>query len=136
MTAQLQIRTRRQAEGTCQEETLTAAGVYRQTPRGWQVTYPEGEGVTVVLAAAPGEVTVTRRGAARSRLVFRPGERYEGLYGTPYGAFDLALTAHTVRYDLSPAGGRVELGYVLTLGGGDADMEITVDIRTDQPKGI
>lgn len=136
MTAALRIHTRRQAEGEVSEETLTAAGVYRQLPAGWQLTYPEGDGVTVTLAAAPGEVTVTRRGAARSRMVFRPGERYEGVYGTPYGAFDLAVTTHSLLCSLTRSGGRVELRYTLTLGGGDAEMAIAIDVTPDQSKGI
>lgn len=135
MTARLRIRTRQQAEGDIREETLSAAGVYRPVPAGWQLTYPEGEGVTVTLVAAPHEVTVTRRGAARSRLVFRPGERYEGIYGTPYGAFDLAVYTHSLTCGLTGSGGRVALNYTLTLGGADAEMEIEIDVRCQMADG-
>lgn len=130
MTARLRIRTRQTAEGERSEDLRTALGVYRPAAEGWQLTYPEGEGVTAVLTAAPGEVTVTRRGALSSRLVFRPGERTMTAYRTPYGVFDLAVTTHALFWDLSPAGGRIRLSYTLTFGGGDTHTEVLIDLKT------
>ena len=65
-----------------------------------------------------GMVTVARKGAFASDLVFRQGHRFEGSYHTPYGDLSMGIYPTQVDYSVNPEGdGAVSLRYQLDIQG-------------------
>ena len=95
------------------------------------LTYTEnGEGgrvftdITVIGKA----VTVKRRGAIESEMLFSEGVTHDSIYEvTPY-KFDVTVTARKIRNSLTKDGGILDMFYNMKIGGADksARMKITV----------
>ena len=72
-------------------------------------------------------ITMNRGGSYATKMVFRLGCRYEGMYHTPFGDMDLALFCTRLGYDIGDDGGVMELSYQLDINGRFAamhDMEL------------
>lgn len=122
------------AESRLDHTEQTAEGIYSFRNGTHFVVYDEdgGEGhrtrSTVKLFA--GSFEVIKKGAARAHLVFRPGERSESLYDTPYGRLAVAFAVREVEVHLPGEDGPQALlsaraAYVLELEG-EAAAECTV----------
>ena len=96
---------------------LVTEGTMEFTQGGWDVSYEESaltglEGVTTVFRVEPGKVTLTRKGALNSQMVFQEGVPHDSLYQMPFGALMLTVKATSVFYDIVPDGGVIDLSYV------------------------
>ena len=95
------------------------------------LTYTEnGEGgrvFTDITVLGKG-VTVKRRGAIESEMLFSEGVTHDSIYEvTPY-KFDITVTARKIRNSLTKDGGILDMFYNMKIGGADksARMKITV----------
>jgi len=99
---------------------LVTEGVLEPTDKGWSLTYEESEltglaGVTTNFQVEPGCVTLSRQGPLSSTMVFREGVIHESLYRMEFGALLVTVCANRVRYELSNAGGTIDLTYAIEI---------------------
>ena len=114
---------------------LVTEGTMEFTGGGWNVTYEESaltglEGVTTIFRVEPGKVTLTRKGALNSRMVFEEGVEHDSLYQMPFGALMLSVKATHVFYDIVPDGGVIDLSYNINIENTEAGViDYHLDIR-------
>lgn len=95
---------------------LVTEGVMEQRDGGWDISYQESEltglaGVTTTFQIQPGKITLSRTGPLRSQMVFQEGLFHESLYEMQFGAMMVTVCASRVSYDITPAGGTVDIVY-------------------------
>lgn len=113
---------------------LVTEGILENTDKGWSLTYEESEltglaGVTTNFLIEPGCVTLNRKGPLSSTMVFQEGVFHDSLYRMEFGALLLTVCAKKVAYDLSPAGGTIDLSYTIEIeqtAAGFIDYHLTV----------
>ncbi len=114
---------------------LTTEGTMEFTKGGWDISYEESaltglEGVTTTFRVEPGQVTLTRKGALNSQMVFREGVSHDSLYQMPFGALLLTVKATSVFYDIVPDGGVIDLVYQIHIENTEAGIiDYHLDIR-------
>ena len=84
------------------------------------VTYAEkGEGgsVTTEILVSGNVVTVSRKGAIESSMRFEEGATHKSIYSIPPYRFDAEVKASKVKTELYPDKGRIELVYIMKVGG-------------------
>lgn len=102
---------------------------------GWDISYEESEltglaGVTTTFRVEPGKVTLTRKGALNSQMVFQEGISHDSLYQMPFGALMLTVKASFVYYDIVPDGGTIDLTYQINIENTEAGViDYHLDIR-------
>ena len=115
---------------------LVTEGTMEFTQGGWDITYEESEltgleGVTTTFRVEPGKVILTRTGKLNSQMIFQKGVAHESLYQMEFGALMIAVKAKQLYFDLTPAGGMIDLIYDIEIeqtAAGEVDYHL--DIRT------
>ena len=103
---------------------------------GWDISYEETEltgmaGVTTTFRVEPGKVTLDRKGALKSRMVFQENVVHDSLYQMPFGALMLTIQATRVFFDIVPDGGVIDLSYNITIENTESGVvDYHLDIRT------
>lgn len=113
-----------------------SAGFLRAAEDEMLLTYTEGEGESKVFSQVliRGEsVTVNRRGATESSIVLEIGKKQTSVYKVPPYAFDMEVEAKRIRNSMSLKGGRLDLFYLMTIGGQARKVRLTVDF---EPQGM
>ena len=114
---------------------LTTEGTMEFRNGGWDISYEESEltglaGVTTTFRVEPGKVTLDRKGALKSRMVFEQGVPHDSLYQMPFGALMLTVKATHVFYDIVPDGGVIDLTYNINIENTEAGViDYHLDIR-------
>ena len=114
---------------------LVTEGTMEFTNGGWDIAYEETaltglEGVTTVFRVEPDKVTLTRKGALNSQMVFQQGVPHDSLYQMPFGALLLTVNATSVFYDIVPDGGVIDLSYNIEIENTQAGViDYHLDIR-------
>ena len=102
---------------------MTTFGMLSGTPEHWKLRYTErqadsNEKHDITMTMGDGMVTVARKGAFGSDLVFRQGHRYEGSYRTPFGELSMGIFPTEVDYSINQDGdGAISLRYQLDIQG-------------------
>ena len=102
---------------------------------GWDISYEETEltgmaGVTTTFRVEPGKVTLDRKGALKSRMVFQENVVHDSLYQMAFGALMLTVKATRVFYDIVPDGGVIDLSYNINIENTEAGViDYHLDIR-------
>ena len=102
---------------------------------GWDISYEESEltglaGVTTTFRVEPDKVTLTRKGALNSQMIFQKGVVHESLYQMPFGALMLSVKATSVFFDILPEGGVIDLSYNIEIENTHAGViDYHLDIR-------
>lgn len=102
---------------------MTTFGTLSGDDREWKLRYTERRSDTdekhdIVMTMGGGKVTVTRKGAFASDMVFRKDHRFEGNYHTPFGDLTMGIFPTQVDYKISKEGdGEVSLRYQLDIQG-------------------
>ena len=73
----------------------------------------------VTLRMESGCVTMDRRGEYANTMVFVQGQRYEGMYYTPFGEIPMAIFTRDVQWTVGRDSGSVHLKYRLHIQGND-----------------
>ena len=71
----------------------------------------------ITLSISNKSVTMQRRGDYSNTMVFKKGQRYEGIYETPYGSMGLAVFARNVDCEIGDKNGAIHLKYQLDIQG-------------------
>ena len=114
---------------------LVTEGTMEFTDGGWDIAYEETaltgmEGVTTIFREEPDKVTLTRKGALNSQMVFQQGVPHDSLYQMPFGALLLTVNATSVFYDIVPDGGVIDLSYDINIENTQAGViDYHLDIR-------
>ena len=114
---------------------LVTEGTMEFTNGGWDIAYEETaltgmEGVTTIFRVEPDKVTLTRKGALNSQMVFQQGVPHDSLYQMPFGALLLTVNATSVFYDIVPDGGVIDLSYDINIENTQAGViDYHLDIR-------
>ena len=102
---------------------------------GWDISYEETEltgmaGVTTTFRVEPGKVTLERKGALKSQMIFQENVVHESLYQMPFGALMLSVKATSVFFDIVPDGGVIDLSYNIEIENTKAGViDYHLDIR-------
>jgi len=102
---------------------------------GWDISYEETEltglaGVTTTFRVEPDKVTLTRKGALNSQMIFQKNVVHESLYQMPFGALMLSVKATSVFFDILPEGGVIDLSYNIEIENTQAGViDYHLDIR-------
>ena len=115
---------------------LVTEGTLEKRPDGWVICYEESDltgmaGVTTCFQVEEEQITLTRSGKLQSQMVFRLGVLHESLYQMEFGALMIAVKAKQLYFDLTPAGGMIDLIYDIEIeqtAAGEVDYHL--DIRT------
>ena len=114
---------------------LVTDGTMEFVSGGWNISYEESEltgleGVTTTFRVEPGKVTLTRRGALNSQMIFQEGVSHDSLYQMAFGALMLTVKASHVFFDLVPDGGVIDLVYHIDIENTEAGIiDYHLDIR-------
>ena len=117
---------------------LVTEGTMEFVSGGWDISYEESaltglEGVTTVFRVEPGKVTLTRKGALNSQMVFQEGVAHDSLYQMAFGALMLTVKATSVFYDIVPDGGVIDLSYHINIENTEAGViDYHLDIRAKE----
>lgn len=114
---------------------LVTDGTMEFRSGGWDISYEESEltglaGVTTTFRVEPGMVTLTRKGALNSTMIFQKNVVHESLYQMPFGALMLAVKATRVVFDIVSDGGFIDLSYNINIENSEAGViDYHLDIR-------
>ena len=114
---------------------LVTDGTMEFRSGGWDISYEESEltglaGVTTTFRVEPGMVTLTRKGALNSTMIFQQNVVHESLYQMPFGALMLAVKATRVIFDIVSDGGFIDLSYNINIENSEAGViDYHLDIR-------
>ena len=114
---------------------LVTDGTMEFRSGGWDISYEEREltglaGVTTTFRVEPGMVTLTRKGALNSTMIFQQNVVHESLYQMPFGALMLAVKATRVVFDIVSDGGFIDLSYNINIENSEAGViDYHLDIR-------
>lgn len=114
---------------------LVTEGTIEFQNGGWDISYEESEltglaGVTTTFRVEPGKVTLTRKGALNSTMIFQENVVHESLYQMPFGALMLSVKATSVFFDIVPDGGVIDLSYNINIENSEAGViDYHLDIR-------
>jgi len=117
---------------------LVTEGTMEFRQGGWDISYEESaltglEGVTTTFRVEPDKVTLTRKGALNSQMVFQQGVPHDSLYQMPFGALLLTVKATSVFYDIVPDGGVIDLSYNINIENTEAGViDYHLDIRAKE----
>ena len=114
---------------------LVTDGTMEFRDGGWDISYEETEltglaGVTTTFRVEPDKVTLTRKGALYSQMIFQKDIVHESLYQMPFGALMLSVKATSVFFDILPEGGVIDLSYNIEIENTQAGViDYHLDIR-------
>ena len=114
---------------------LTTEGWMQFRDGGWDISYEESEltglaGVTTTFRVEPGRVTLDRKGALNSQMIFEEGVAHDTLYQMAFGTLMLTVKAAFVYYDIVSDGGTIDLSYQICIENAEAGMiDYHLDIR-------
>jgi len=117
---------------------LVTEGTLEFRDGAWEIVYEESaltglEGVTTTFRVEPDKITLDRKGALSSRMVFQKNLAHESLYQVPFGALLVTVQATRVFYDIVPDGGTVDLVYNIAIENTESGViDYHLDIRAKE----
>ena len=120
------------ADGEPERNDITVEGFYKISDEGYEITYSEmTEGGKVVsdIIITTSSVTVKRRGAVDSEMVFSEGLLHKSLYTVSPYSFDAEVLTKRIRNGLTKDGGRIDIFYNMKIGGADKAVKMRIDCR-------
>ena len=115
---------------------LVTEGTMEFRDGGWDICYKESEltglqGVTTTFRVEPETITLSRTGGLKSQMVFRQGVPHDSLYQMEFGALMITVCAQSIFFDITPAGGFIDLVYPIELEkSAVGTVDYHLDIRT------
>jgi len=86
----------------------------------------------ILLSLQGGRITMERKGDFSNTMVFSKGQRYEGVYHTPYGEMDMAVFTKEAACTFGRSEGNMHLKYQLNIQGNYASTnELHLEYRTE-----
>ena len=106
----------------------------------YQETQPEDEDgpaatSDITLFLSPKRVTMERSGDFHNTMVFAKGQRFEGIYSTPYGEMPMAVFSREATSRFADGRGSVHLKYDLEFQGSlTSTNELHLEFFQEKPK--
>lgn len=89
----------------------------------------------ISLALHDGKITMERKGEFANTMVFAKGQRFEGVYHTPYGEMDMAVFTKEADCRFGSSEGNIHLKYQLNIQGSyTSTNELHLEYRSEQIK--
>ncbi len=113
-----------------EEMKSECAGFLRVAEDELLLTYTEGEGENKSFSqiSVRGEaVFVCRRGASESSFCLKVGEKHTSVYKVAPYSFDMKVEAKRIRNAMGLEGGRLDLFYLMRIGGQDRKVRLCID---------
>ena len=89
----------------------------------------------ISLSLCDGRITMERKGDYSNTMVFAKGQRFEGVYHTPYGEMDMAVYTKEAACRFGSSEGNIHLKYQLNIQGNYASTnELHLEYKTEQAK--
>lgn len=116
---------------------LVTEGTLEKLDNGWEICYEESDltglaGVFTTFRVEPDKITLTRHGRLHSQMVFQLGVMHESLYQMEFGALLITVCASELRWDITEAGGTVDLIYGIDIeqsAGGIVDYHLDIQVK-------
>ena len=87
----------------------------------------------IVLSFRKGKITMERKGDFSNTMVFSRGQRFEGIYHTPYGEMDMAVYTKEAACHFGSSEGSMHLKYQLNIQGNYASSnELHLEYKAEQ----
>lgn len=87
----------------------------------------------ISLSLRDGKITMERKGDFSNTMVFAKGQRFEGVYHTPYGEMDMAVYTKEAACRFGRSEGNIHLKYQLNIQGSYASTnELHLEYRAEQ----
>ena len=87
----------------------------------------------ISLSLHEGRITMERKGDFANTMVFAKGQRFEGIYHTPYGEMDMAVYTKEAACRFGRAEGNIHLKYQLNIQGNyTSTNELHLEYRAGQ----
>ena len=87
----------------------------------------------IILSFRNGKITMERKGEFSNTMVFSRGQRFEGVYRTPYGDMDMAVYTKEATCKFGRKEGNIHLKYQLNVQGSYASTnELHLEYRAEQ----
>ena len=89
----------------------------------------------ISLSLHDGKITMERKGEFSNTMVFSKGQRFEGIYHTPYGEMDMAVYTKEAACRFGSEEGNIHLKYQLNIQGNyTSTNELHLEYRAEQKK--
>ncbi len=89
----------------------------------------------ISLSLHDGKITMERKGEFANTMVFAKGQRFEGVYHTPYGEMDMAVFTKEAACRFGRSEGNIHLKYQLNIQGNYASTnELHLEYKAEQGK--
>ena len=87
----------------------------------------------IILSFRNGKITMERKGEFSNTMVFSRGQRFEGVYRTPYGDMDMAVFTREAACRFGSSEGSLHLKYQLNIQGNYASSnELHMEYKAEQ----
>ena len=119
-------------DGEPERNDISVEGFYKISDDGYEITYSEQtEGGRVVsdIIITESSVTVKRRGAVDSEMVFSEGLLHKSLYTVSPYSFDAEVLTKRIRSSLTKDGGKIDIFYNMKIGGADKAVKMRIECR-------
>ena len=119
-------------DGEPERNDISVEGFYKISDDGYEITYSEQtEGGRVVsdIIITESSVTVKRRGAVDSEMVFSEGLVHKSLYTVSPYSFDAEVLTKRIRSSLTKDGGKIDIFYNMKIGGADKAVKMRIECR-------
>jgi len=89
----------------------------------------------ISLSLRDGKITMERKGEFANTMVFAKGQRFEGVYHTPYGEMDMAVYTKEANCRFDRSEGNIHLKYQLNIQGNYASTnELHLEYKAEKGK--
>ena len=89
----------------------------------------------ISLSLRDGRITMERKGDFANTMVFAKGQRFEGVYHTPYGEMDMAVFTKEAACRFGRSEGNVHLKYQLNIQGNYASTnELHLEYKSEKAR--
>ena len=120
---------------------MTVGQLHYANPGDVQLRYEESQQddetgeiqkANILLSLRDGRITMERNGDYSNTMVFSKGQRFEGVYHTPYGEMDMAVFTKEAACQFGRSEGNMHLKYQLNIQGSYASTnELHLEYRTE-----
>lgn len=123
---------------------MTVGKLFYSNPDEAQLQYVESQQdeetgeilkADISLSLHNGRITMERKGEFANTMVFSKGQRFEGIYHTPYGEMNMAVYTKEADCRFGSSEGNIHLKYQLNIQGNYASTnELHLEYRTEKRK--
>ena len=116
--ALITMKSKQDIEGEEDLIEVTTVGNYSKKGNKFYVTYEgseisgyDGSKTTIKINNTDNSLMLLRRGSTTTQMFFERGNKYTGLYNTPFGVLTVDVSTKDLKIDVGEDGGEVSLDY-------------------------